>query len=56
MPKPNSSEDTGMSPALRNQVGDIQTALENHYYQGTNSLGDVNSWKRQINEAATTFR
>ena len=55
MPKPNSSEDTGMSPAFRNQVGDIQTALENHYYQGTQpSLGDVNSWKRQINEAATT--
>ena len=55
MPKPNSSEDTGMSPAFRNQVGDIQTALENHYYQGTQpSLGDVNSWKRQINEATVT--
>ena len=55
MPKPNSSEDTGMSPQLRSQIGDIQTALGNHYYQGTQpSLGDVNSWKRQINEAATT--
>ena len=55
MPKPNSSEDTGMSPTFRNQVGDIQTALGNHYYQGTQpSLGDVNSWKRQINEATVT--
>ena len=55
MPVPNSSEYTGMSDKLKGKIDEIQDALQNHQNAKTQpSLGDVNSWQRQVNEAATT--
>ena len=55
MPVPNSSEYTGMSDKLKGKIDEIQDALQNHQNAKTQpSLGDVNSWKRQINEATVT--
>jgi hypothetical protein len=49
------SEVTGLSGAFKGQVGDIQNALNDELQGGRNvHAGMVDSWQRQINQAATS--
>ena len=47
------SVETGMSPGLKSQINDIRSSLQN---QGQVNANQVNSWQRQINDAAQRNR